>query len=276
MAETPYAHFNGAQSRYLRQTVRQTAGALSPYACTDRNAQRRYTSYYPPYSADPDFYLVRGPYAVDIDKILHSAFYNRCTDKTQVFSFYHNDDITRRSLHLQLVSRIARTIGRALRLNLDLIEAIALGHDMGHTPFGHAGEQTLNVISVAETGRFFNHNVHSVRVLKDVLRTNLTLQTYDGIICHNGERNFEDVYRPGKCTNFEEFETVYEECYTQEGRGDSLRPGTLEGCVVRFCDILAYVGKDRQDAARAGCARWTPTTRTTCWAAPIWTSWTTP
>ena len=84
--------------------------------------------------------IIRTAFARDCDKIIHCPFYNRYADKTQVFSFYKNDDISRRSLHVQLVSRIARTIGKALNLNLDLIEAIALGHDIGHTPFGHAGE----------------------------------------------------------------------------------------------------------------------------------------
>ena len=99
----------------------------------------------------------RGAYVRDVDKILHSPYYNRYTDKTQVFSFYKNDDITRRALHVQLVSRIARTIGEALNLNLDLIEAISLGHDIGHTPFGHEGERYLSEVYHAETGRYFNH-----------------------------------------------------------------------------------------------------------------------
>ena len=86
----------------------------------------------------------RPTFVHDIDKIMHCPYYNRYTDKTQVFSLYKNDDITRRSLHVQLVSRISRTIGAALNLNLDLIEAIALGHDLGHTPFGHAGESALS------------------------------------------------------------------------------------------------------------------------------------
>lgn len=85
--------------------------------------------------------LLRPPFTRDIDKIMHCPYYNRYADKTQVFSFYKNDDITRRGLHVQLVSRIARTMGKALNLNLDLIEAIALGHDIGHTPFGHVGER---------------------------------------------------------------------------------------------------------------------------------------
>ena len=84
--------------------------------------------------------IIRTAFIRDIDKIIHCPYYNRYADKTQVFSFYKNDDITHRSLHVQLVSRIARTIGKALNLNLDLIEAIALGHDIGHTPFGHDGE----------------------------------------------------------------------------------------------------------------------------------------
>ena len=86
----------------------------------------------------------RPTFVHDIDKILHCPYYNRYTDKTQVFSLYKNDDITRRALHVQLVSRTARTIGKALNLNLDLIEAISLGHDIGHTPFGHMGEKFLD------------------------------------------------------------------------------------------------------------------------------------
>lgn len=78
----------------------------------------------------------------DVEKIMHSPYYNRYADKTQVFSFYKNDDISHRALHVQLVSRIARNIGRMLGLDLDLIEAVALGHDIGHTPFGHAGENS--------------------------------------------------------------------------------------------------------------------------------------
>ena len=88
--------------------------------------------------------LWRPAFVRDTEKIIHLPYYNRYADKTQVFSFYNNDDITRRALHVQLVSRIARSIGAVLGLNLDLIEAIALGHDIGHTPFGHAGERFLS------------------------------------------------------------------------------------------------------------------------------------
>ena len=99
--------------------------------------------------------IIRTAFVRDIDKIIHCPYYNRYADKTQVFSFYKNDDITRRGLHVQLVSRIARTIGKALGLNLDLIEAIALGHDIGHTPFGHAGEEFLDELYFEHTGRHF-------------------------------------------------------------------------------------------------------------------------
>ena len=192
----------------------------------------------------------RTAYIRDVDKIQHSPFYNRYTDKTQVFSFYKNDDLTRRALHVQLVSRIARTIGSALNLNLDLIEAIALGHDIGHTPFGHAGERYLSEVYHAETGRFFNHNVHSVRVLDGMFSHNLTLDTLDGIITHNGEFEMNEYY-PEPMPDFDAFDKMVESCYVDERNIIKIIPSTLEGCVVRVSDIIAYLGKDRQDAVRA-------------------------
>ena len=112
----------------------------------------------------------RPAFVRDVDKILHCPYYNRYSDKTQVFSLLKNDDITRRSLHVQLVSRIARTIGRALNLNVDLIEAIALGHDIGHPPFAHTGESYLDELYHEHTGRHFYHNIHSVRVLDAIAK----------------------------------------------------------------------------------------------------------
>ena len=192
----------------------------------------------------------RQAYARDVDKILHSPYYNRYTDKTQVFSFYKNDDITRRALHVQLVSRIARSIGNVLNLNLDLIEAISLGHDIGHTPFGHAGERYISEVYRANTGRCFNHNVHSVRVLDGIFPLNITLDTLDGIITHNGEFEMHE-YRPSVMADFDAFDKMVESCYVDESNILKIIPSTLEGCVVRVCDIIAYLGKDRQDAARA-------------------------
>lgn len=191
----------------------------------------------------------RPPFVHDIDKILHCPYYNRYTDKTQVFSLVKNDDISHRSLHVQLVSRIARTIGTALNLNTDLIEAISLGHDIGHPPFGHTGETYLNELYFKNTGRHFNHAIHSIRVLDGIFPLNISLQTLDGIVCHNGEIELEE-YHPYNLSGFEEFDQRLERCYTDPAFANKLMPSTLEGCVVRLSDIIAYLGKDRQDAAR--------------------------
>ena len=211
-------------------------------ACPDELAKRRFGN-------TTDTPVWRPRFAKDIDRIMYSPYYNRYTDKTQVFSLVKNDDITRRSLHVQLVSRIARTIGRALNLNLDLIEAIALGHDIGHTPFAHTGEVFLNDLYHSHTGRFFNHNIHSVRVLDKVFSLNLSLQTLVGIAGHNGEIELEE-YRPVPMDSFEQFDAELEKSYTIPGYANKIQPSTLEGNVVRISDIIAYLGRDRQDAAR--------------------------
>lgn len=194
--------------------------------------------------------IIRTAFIRDIDKIIHCPYYNRYADKTQVFSFYKNDDITRRGLHVQLVSRIARTIGKALSLNLDLIEAIALGHDIGHTPFGHAGEEHLDSLLFAHTGKHFCHNIHSVRVLDKIYPYNISLQTLSGIASHDGELELCE-YHPAPLESFEEFDRLIEGCYENKKNVKKLVPSTLEGCVVRISDIIAYLGKDRQDAERA-------------------------
>ncbi|MBR2499672.1 MAG: HD domain-containing protein [Clostridia bacterium] len=193
--------------------------------------------------------LHRPAFVRDVEKIIHCPYYNRYTDKTQVFSFYKNDDISRRALHVQIVSRIARNIGALLCLDLDLIEAIALGHDIGHTPFGHAGEDILSAIYNAHTGRFFNHNVHSVRVLDKIFNYNISLQTLDGILCHNGELELKE-YKPSGLKDFNDFDNKFEDCYIEKNASSHLIPSTMEGCVVRICDIIAYIGKDRQDALK--------------------------
>lgn len=195
--------------------------------------------------------LTRPAFARDIEKIINVPAYNRYADKTQVFSFVENDDICKRGLHVQLVSRIARGIGSLLGLNCDLIEAIALGHDVGHTPFGHAGERFLSQCYHAHTGRYFNHNVHSVRVLDKLYRRNISLQTLNGVLCHNGEFE-QQVLRMSEMATFEELDATVEACCVDESAIEHLRPSTLEGCVVRVSDMIAYVGKDRQDAIDMG------------------------
>lgn len=217
---------------------------VNPYAFRDENVLRR--------RMDHDrANLWRPAFVRDSEKIMHIPYYNRYADKTQVFSLYKNDDISRRSQHVQLVSRIARNIGGVLGLNIDLIEAIALGHDIGHTPFGHAGERMLSDLYYSETGRYFNHNIHSARVLDKIFPLNISMQTLDGIICHNGELELKE-YRPKQYSDFETFDKKMNDCYVRKGAVKELVPATLEGCVVRVSDIIAYLGKDRQDALKLG------------------------
>ena len=217
----------------------------NPYRFYDQNVVRRQPNEH------DEATLTRPAFGRDIEKIINVPAYNRYADKTQVFSFIQNDDISRRGLHVQLVSRIARNIGGILGLNIDLIEAIALGHDVGHTPFGHAGEKFLNELYHANTRRFFNHNVHSVRVLDKLFRRNISLQTLDGVLCHNGEFA-QQVLSMGELEGFDEFDETVERCYVDESTIKRLRPSTLEGCVVRVSDMIAYIGKDRQDALDMG------------------------
>jgi len=223
---------------------REIMRKATPLAARDEECVRRNMNFDRPN-------VLRPAFARDVDKVLNSKYYNRLSDKTQVYSFYHNDDITRRALHVQLVSRVARNIGYALGLNLDLIEAIALGHDIGHTPFGHAGESFLNRLYHEHTGRYFNHNVHSVRVLDGLLELNLSLQTLDGILCHNGEMSLS-MFAPAELKSFDEFDRKVERCYVDKEAIGHLVPNTLEACVVRISDMIAYIGKDRQDAYKAG------------------------
>lgn len=217
---------------------------INPYAFRDEDVLRRDMGH-------DKANLWRPAFVRDCEKIMHLPFYNRYADKTQVFSLYKNDDISRRSQHVQLVARIARNIGSLLGLNLDLIEAIALGHDIGHTPFGHAGERKLNDLYYGQTGRYFNHNVHSVRVLDTICPLNISMQTLDGILCHNGEMELEE-YRPNQYADFSLFDEKVENCYVERSAIKKLIPATLEGCVVRVSDIIAYLGKDRQDAEKIG------------------------
>lgn len=195
---------------------------------------------------------IRPEYFRDIDRIIHSMNYSRYINKTQVFTKSHNDHVSTRMIHVQLVSKVARTIGRALLLNEDLIEAAALGHDLGHTPFGHFGESVLNEISLKYNEGYFMHNVQSVRNMMFVENHgkghNLTIQVLDAFLCHNGEL-VQNEYRPVKKTK-EEFLEQYKACYKDKDMAKHLIPMTLEGCVVRISDVIAYLGRDIEDAIR--------------------------
>jgi dGTPase len=182
---------------------------LSPYAVKSSDSRGR---------GQPETEcLLRTPYQRDRDRIIHSKAFRRLKHKTQVFIAPRGDHFRTRLTHVLEVSQIARTIARALFLNEDLTEAIALGHDLGHTPFGHAGERTL-----ARLYAGFSHNKQSLRVVdcleRDGQGLNLTYEVRDGILHHTGEE----------------------------------LPETLEGRVVRISDRIAYITHDIDDAERAG------------------------
>ena len=197
---------------------------------------------------------IRPSFYRDIDRIIHSLSYSRYADKTQVFPYKENDHISKRMIHVQLVSKIARTIGRALNLNEDLIEAIALGHDIGHAPLGHEGEYILDEISKRELNENFAHNIQSVRHCMYVENKgeglNLSIQVLDGIMTHNGEM-LSNEYSPMKKTK-EEFFKEYENAYKDLQSTKKQHPMTLEGCVVRISDIIGYIGRDIEDAIILG------------------------
>ena len=183
---------------------------LSPHAAHSRNSRGRER-----YEPECD---IRTVYQRDRDRILHSKAFRRLKDKTQVFLSPQGDHYRTRLTHTLEVSQTARTVARALKLNEDLVEAIALGHDLGHTPFGHAGEAALNAIHPGG----FRHAEQSVRVVevleKEEKGLNLTWEVRDGILNHRTAGS----------------------------------PSTLEGQVVRLCDKISYIHHDMDDSIRAG------------------------
>lgn len=223
---------------------RRESERFSPHAALSENGLRRHAE-------DKIQSGYRQAYALDTDRILHSMAYARYIDKTQVFYLIRNDHITHRVLHVQLVSKIARTIGRFLHLNEDLIEAIALGHDIGHTPFGHDGERFLSKLCQAAGIGNFLHNVQSIQFLDRVERKgrgwNLCLQTLDGILCHDGEIHNQELKPHGE----KRFDTLALEIESKKADAQyALMPMTMEGCVVRIADTVAYIGRDLEDAIR--------------------------
>ncbi len=192
------------------RTIEIEHQTLSQYACFSDETRGR--------KREEEICPVRTDFQRDRDRIIHSSSFRRLKHKTQVFLSPEGDYYRTRLTHTLEVAQIARTMARALRLNEDLTEAIALGHDLGHTPFGHAGERALDAI--APFG--FKHYIQSVRVAdvieKDGRGLNLTEEVLNGIICHTkGEQAF-----------------------------------TLEGRLVRLADRIAYLNHDIDDAERAG------------------------
>jgi dGTPase len=189
-------------------------------------------------------------FARDETRILHSPPFRRLKHKTQVFLSPDNDHICTRMEHVLHVSSIASVIGRCLKLNTDLVNAIAKGHDLGHPPFGHAGERTLDMLLVRQRIKAgFKHEIHGLRVVDKLTNLgaglNLTYEVRDGIVTHCGE-SFERVVAPDRKRDIRAIEAI-------EDR-DCL-PSTLEGCLVRLVDRIAYLGRDLEDAIKAGIVR---------------------
>lgn len=222
-------------SDYRRLVEEREETSLHPKAALSRQHKR-------PYGDEDDHRL---PYKRDVDRIVHSKAYARYSDKTQVVYLVDNDHIAHRSLHVQLVSNFARGIAEILRLNLDLVEAISLGHDVGHPPFGHEGEGYLCELSRQYGHTPFVHSYHSCRLFAELETLNLGEAVYDGFLCHDGGmRHNSHMPRFGK-TWQEHLEDCAEKLADPES---SIIPGTLEGCLVKLCDTASYVGKDLEDA----------------------------
>lgn len=224
---------------YQQHAQQQEAGMLHPHAELSKCHSRFFGS-------EDDHRL---PYKRDVDRIVHSKAYARYVDKTQVVYLVENDHITHRSLHVQLVSNFARGIAEILRLNLDLVEAISLGHDVGHPPFGHEGEGYLSELSLEYGNGAFTHPWQSCRLFTDIEPLNLGLAVYDGFLCHDG----------GMCGNVlkPNFGKTWEDHFEERQQkitapSENIWPGTLEGCLVKLCDTMSYLGRDMEDAISLG------------------------
>jgi dGTPase len=184
------------------------------------------------------------PYRRDVEKIIHSKAFRRYSDKTQVVYLVENDHLTYRSLHVQLVSSFGRAIAERLGLNSDLVEAIALGHDVGHPPFGHEGEGYLSEISESLNLGCFSHSLQSCRLYREIEPLNLSLATYDGFLTHDGGLQSKTISSMPKT-----WQLHFQECSERQKEPEkNLPPATLEGALVKLVDTVSYIGKDIEDA----------------------------
>lgn len=226
-------------TNYRKDTEAKEEHILNPKAAFSKDHNRFH-------GAENDHRL---PYKRDVDRIVHSKAYARYIDKTQVVYLVENDHITHRNLHVQLVSAFARGIAEILCFNLNLVEAISLGHDVGHPPFGHEGEGYLSELSQEHGNGIFSHPWQSCRLFSEIEPLNLGLTVYDGFLCHDGGMaNPTLVPRYGK---------TWEEHFVDKNLKISdpdtnIIPATLEGCLVKLCDTMSYVGRDIEDAISIG------------------------
>ncbi|MCL2220294.1 MAG: HD domain-containing protein [Chitinispirillia bacterium] len=222
----------------VRRILLKDEENLSPFAKKSSESLGRRK----PLQRDP----FRLEFARDETRILHSRPFRRLKHKTQVFLSPDNDHICTRMEHVLHVSSIATVIGRCLNLNTDLINAIAKGHDLGHPPFGHAGERVLDGILKNEgISGGFKHEIHGLRIVDKLTNygdgLNLTYEVRDGIATHCGE-SFDRTVAPNRSRNLNDLESL-------DDRGPY--PATLEGCLVRLVDRIAYLGRDLEDAIKA-------------------------
>ncbi|MBN2395978.1 MAG: HD domain-containing protein [Candidatus Atribacteria bacterium] len=231
------------EKQFQEEIIDKEDESFSPFATKNADARRRIAIQHP----------LRGPFSRDRDHILYSGSFRRYIGKTQVIynAASFDEQLANRSIHTLQVSQIARSIGKVLKLNLDLIEAIALGHDLGHAPFGHDGERFLQEICQKYQLGLFFHNIHSLRVvdyLSDANQgMNLTFQVRDGIVSHDGEIN-EISVKPYPSKTEKEIQDYITK--KQKGEKSITYPNTLEGCLVRITDSISYIGQDYEDAVR--------------------------
>lgn len=238
-------HIDAFFADITQKIIEETEANLSPEATRSTDAWRRF-----PEAPDP-----RSPFALDRDRILYSGAFRRYAGKTQVIYFASvlDEMLTSRIIHTLSVSQVARTIGKFLRLNQELIDAIALSHDLGHSPFGHDGEKFLSEICEEHGIGQYHHHIQSLHIVDRVAKRgrglNLTFQVRDGILSHDGEVHNQQLV-PQRNKTEEDLQQYIRR--KKAGENVEMMPATMEGCVMRISDTIAYIGQDIEDAIRIG------------------------
>lgn len=236
---------DGFFSDIYHEITHHSESDLSSFATRSKDAIREN-----PEPNDP-----RAPFALDRDRVLYSGAFRRYSGKTQVIYFASQLDemLTSRIIHTLSVAQVARTIGKFLRLNEELIEAIALSHDLGHSPFGHDGEKFLSKICEEYGIGQYHHHIQSLHIVDSIAKKgsglNLTYQVRDGILSHDGEVHSRRL-KPKKDKKERDLQNYIKT--RKAGKYFDMMPMTLEGCVMRISDAIAYIGQDIEDAIRIG------------------------
>jgi dGTPase len=245
----PKEEYSHIYKKIIQDNLKRERQWLRKEACKSSEVQRRNAEII------PDKKNIRSAFAHDTDRIIHCKAYARFIDKTQVFFLIENDHITHRVLHVQFVAKISRTIAKCLRLNQELVEAISLAHDLGHAPFGHAGEEFISEALRNKGAGNFVHNAQSVRVLEEIENEgkgiNISLQVLDGVLGHNGEL-LQQTLKPVDNPKWSDLDANLSRCFVTPKSEKKIYPHTLEGCVVRIADVISYIGRDIEDAITVG------------------------